>query len=172
MCALQRRAKSVKIGIQRRRTSHGGLLHQQTEINRSRAKSRAVISFLLSKRHTRQRRPLRHTACATSPASAEEAELPRLQASPATAGEGDRLRWWGHNQDGRVQCSAANLSGARTAPIFSHKKTETASPSRFCPINERYYGSTTSTPRSAAAARISDGGSVSVTNPDRELSGA
>ena len=59
------------------------LLHQQTEINRSRAKSRAVISFLLSKRHTRQRRPLRHTACATSPASAEEAELPRLQASPA-----------------------------------------------------------------------------------------
>ena len=56
------------------------LLHQQTEINRSRAKSRAVISFLLSKRHTRQRRPLRHTACATS---------------PATAGEGDRLRWWG-----------------------------------------------------------------------------
>ena len=59
------------------------LLHQQTEINRSRAKSRAVISFLLLKRHTRQRRPLRHTACATSPASAEEAELPRLQASPA-----------------------------------------------------------------------------------------
>ena len=71
------------------------LLYQQTEINRSRAKSRAVISFLLSKRHTRQRRPLRHTACATSPASAEEAKLPRLQSSPATAGEGDRLRWWG-----------------------------------------------------------------------------
>ena len=49
------------------------LPHQQTEINRSRAKSRAVISFLLSKRHTRQRRPLRHTACATSPASEGEA---------------------------------------------------------------------------------------------------
>ena len=67
------------------------LLHQQTEINRSRAKSRAVISFLLSKRHTRQRRPLRHTACATSPASAEEAELPRLQASPVITGKGDRV---------------------------------------------------------------------------------
>ena len=88
------------------------LLHQQTEINRSRAKSRAVISFLLSKRHTRQRRPLRHTACATSPASAEEAELPRLQASPANGEGGPRKRWKGHKEG----AAARSLRLRATAP--------------------------------------------------------